>query len=102
VQGDRLPDEAHLLHAEPADPHPSFPRRNRPAARAPAAGSSARLGHAQGLLEPTDLTVQSVARRCGPGSAGNFRAVFREHLGVPPSGYRESFRATDRDAATES
>ncbi|WP_407991985.1 GlxA family transcriptional regulator [Kitasatospora sp. CMC57] len=62
----------------------------------------ARLGHARELLEATDLTVQSVARRCGLGTAGNFRAVFREHVGVAPSVYRESFRATDRGAATQS
>jgi transcriptional regulator GlxA family with amidase domain len=52
----------------------------------------ARLSHARELLESTDLTVVAVAHRCGLGSAANFRALFKEHVGVPPSTYRESFR----------
>jgi transcriptional regulator GlxA family with amidase domain len=51
----------------------------------------ARLGQARGLLEFTDLTVEGVARRCGLGTSANFRALFKEHVGVPPSVYRDTF-----------
>jgi transcriptional regulator GlxA family with amidase domain len=44
------------------------------------------------LLESTDLTVAAVARSCGLGTPANFRTLFREHVGVPPSVYRESFQ----------
>jgi AraC-like DNA-binding protein len=43
------------------------------------------------LLESTDLTVTAVARSCGLGTPANFRTLFKEHVGVPPS-YRESFQ----------
>ena len=52
----------------------------------------ARLSRARELLESTSLTVEAVARRCGLGTAANFRAVFKTHVGVPPSAYRDSFR----------
>ncbi|WP_033222525.1 GlxA family transcriptional regulator [Kitasatospora phosalacinea] len=52
----------------------------------------ARLARARELLESTDLTVEAVARRCGLGTPGNVRALFREHVGVPPSAYRAAFR----------
>lgn len=52
---------------------------------------SARLGRARELLESTDLTVESVARRCGLGTADNLRTLFKRHIGVPPSVYRETF-----------
>jgi len=51
----------------------------------------ARLSHARELLESTDLTVESVARRCGLGTSANFRTLFKEHIGVPPSVYRHTF-----------
>jgi transcriptional regulator GlxA family with amidase domain len=51
----------------------------------------ARLSHARELLESTDLTVAAVARRCGLGTPANFRTLFKEHVGVPPSSYRDSF-----------
>jgi transcriptional regulator GlxA family with amidase domain len=51
----------------------------------------ARLSHARELLESTDLTVEGVARRCGLGTPANFRTLFKEHLGVPPSIYRDTF-----------
>jgi transcriptional regulator GlxA family with amidase domain len=52
----------------------------------------ARLSHARELLESTDLTVEGVARRCGLGTSANFRTLFKEHIGVPPSVYRDTFR----------
>jgi transcriptional regulator GlxA family with amidase domain len=51
----------------------------------------ARLSHARELLESTDLTVEGVARRCGLGTSANFRTLFKEHVGVPPSVYRDTF-----------
>ncbi|NUP35199.1 MAG: helix-turn-helix domain-containing protein [Streptomycetaceae bacterium] len=63
----------------------------------------ARLSHARELLESTDLTVETVARRCGFGTSANFRTLFKTHVGVPPSVYRDTFRhpspggAQDRD-----
>ena len=45
----------------------------------------ARLSHARELLESTDLTVEGVARRSGLGTPANFRTLFKEHIGVPPS-----------------
>ena len=58
----------------------------------------ARLSHARELLESTDLTVEGVARWCGLGTPANFRALFKEHVGVPPSVYRDTFHpARGRD-----
>ncbi|WP_327581829.1 helix-turn-helix domain-containing protein [Nonomuraea sp. NBC_00507] len=51
----------------------------------------ARLSRARELLESTDLTVEGVARRCGLGTPVNFRTLFKEHVGVPPSVYRDTF-----------
>ncbi|MGQ4385159.1 GlxA family transcriptional regulator [Streptomyces sp. SAS_270] len=56
-----------------------------------------RLSHARELLESTDLTVESVARRCGFGTSANFRTLFKTHVGVPPSVYRDTFDRKDRD-----
>jgi transcriptional regulator GlxA family with amidase domain len=51
----------------------------------------ARLSAARELLESTSLTVEAVARRCGLGTPANFRTLFKAHIGVPPSTYRETF-----------
>ena len=51
----------------------------------------ARLDLARELLESTGLTVEAVARRCGLGTPANFRTLFKAHIGVPPSAYRETF-----------
>jgi transcriptional regulator GlxA family with amidase domain len=56
----------------------------------------ARLSHARELLESTDLTVEAVARRCGLGTPANFRTLFRKHVGVPPSVYRDTFHPARR------
>ncbi|MFF3074228.1 GlxA family transcriptional regulator [Kitasatospora sp. NPDC057904] len=53
----------------------------------------ARLGLARELLESSDLTVEAVARRCGLGTPANFRTLFKAHVGVPPSTYRETFNS---------
>ncbi len=51
----------------------------------------ARLTRARELLETGDLTVEAVARHCGLGTPANFRTLFKAHIGVPPSVYRETF-----------
>jgi transcriptional regulator GlxA family with amidase domain len=56
----------------------------------------ARLGLARELLESTSLTVEAVARRCGLGTPANFRTLFKAHIGVPPSTYRQTFNPAPR------
>lgn len=51
----------------------------------------ARLARARELLESGDLTVEAVARHCGLGTPANFRTLFKTHVGIPPSVYRETF-----------
>jgi transcriptional regulator GlxA family with amidase domain len=58
-----------------------------------------RLSRARELLESSDLTVEVVARRCGFGTSANFRTLFKEHVGVPPGVYRDSFRPTTETSA---
>jgi transcriptional regulator GlxA family with amidase domain len=56
----------------------------------------ARLALSRELLESTDLTVEAVARRCGLGTPANFRTLFKAHIGVPPSTYRQTFNPAPR------
>ncbi|MQS14363.1 helix-turn-helix domain-containing protein [Streptomyces kaniharaensis] len=49
---------------------------------------------AQRLLEETDLPVDTIATRCGFGSAVSLRPAFVSRLGVAPREYRRAFRAT--------
>jgi transcriptional regulator GlxA family with amidase domain len=51
-----------------------------------------RVTHAQLLLESTDLGVETVARRCGLGSATALRQHMQATVGVAPSTYRRTFR----------
>lgn len=51
----------------------------------------ARLARSRELLEAGDLTVEAVARHCGLGTPANFRTLFKAHVGVAPSVYRETF-----------
>jgi transcriptional regulator GlxA family with amidase domain len=53
-----------------------------------------RVDHARRLLETTDLPVDQVARQSGFGTAAAFRAQMAAAVGVPPSAYRATFRAT--------
>ncbi|KOU24846.1 hypothetical protein ADK52_13385 [Streptomyces sp. WM6372] len=53
----------------------------------------ARLGLARELLESSDLTVEAVARRCGPGTPATFRTLFKAHVGVPPRTYCGTFHS---------
>jgi transcriptional regulator GlxA family with amidase domain len=52
----------------------------------------ARIDRARELLESCDAPMETVARLCGLGSTANLRALFKRHLGVPPSAYRDTFQ----------
>ena len=50
-----------------------------------------RILRARELLETTGLPVETVARRCGFGSAPTLRTQFRRRLGTTPTEYRSQF-----------
>ncbi|MBH5335311.1 helix-turn-helix domain-containing protein [Streptomyces pactum] len=58
-----------------------------------------RVERARHLLETTDLSVDQVARSAGFGSAGSMRQHLQAALGVSPTAYRRTFRATTGSAA---
>ncbi|MGW1463422.1 GlxA family transcriptional regulator [Streptomyces sp. NPDC002308] len=53
-----------------------------------------RVEHARRLLESSGLSVDQVARQSGFGTATSLRQHFQAALGVPPTVYRRTFRAT--------
>jgi transcriptional regulator GlxA family with amidase domain len=55
----------------------------------------ARLQAACRLLEETDLSIKTVAERCGLGSPPNMRRLFLRRIGVSPADYRDRFRVED-------
>lgn len=56
----------------------------------------ARIDRARELLESCDVPMETVARLCGLGTTANLRTLFKRHLGVPPSAYRDTFQAKVR------
>jgi transcriptional regulator GlxA family with amidase domain len=60
-----------------------------------------RLDRARNLLESTDIALKSVAFDCGFATPERMRGAFQRRLGVSPLQYRESFRATFRDASQD-
>lgn len=50
-----------------------------------------RIDHARRLLETSDLPVETVARRCGFGSAAILRQHFRRVTSTTPTAYRRTF-----------
>ncbi|WP_432093334.1 GlxA family transcriptional regulator [Streptomyces sp. bgisy100] len=58
-----------------------------------------RVERARGLLEDTDLPVDRIARDCGFGTAASLRQHLQAALGVSPTAYRRTFRATSGGAA---
>ncbi len=54
----------------------------------------ARVEAARVLLETGRDGVESIARRCGFGTAEGMRRAFVKEIGVPPSAYRERFTGT--------
>jgi transcriptional regulator GlxA family with amidase domain len=53
---------------------------------------SQRVLEARRLLEETDLPVETIAWRCGFGTAASLREHFRRATATTPSAYRRSFR----------
>ncbi len=59
-----------------------------------------RVEAARRALVESDDPVQTVAGRCGFGTAESLRRAFRRHLGVAPSEYRDRFHTTpERETA---
>ncbi|MGR9106065.1 MAG: GlxA family transcriptional regulator [Gammaproteobacteria bacterium] len=54
---------------------------------------TARLTNASFLLEQTLLPINTIAERCGFGSAENMRRTFLRHRKVSPQDYRKRFRS---------
>ncbi|GLX18603.1 MULTISPECIES: GlxA family transcriptional regulator [Streptomyces] len=54
-----------------------------------------RVERARQLLERTELPVEAVARRAGFGTAQSLRKHVQAALGVSPTAYRRTFRATE-------
>ncbi|MFC9848609.1 helix-turn-helix domain-containing protein [Streptomyces sp. NPDC060223] len=53
---------------------------------------TARLNQARELIEATDLSIERVAARGGPGSGIGIRARFGDALGIAPTEYRRGFQ----------
>jgi transcriptional regulator GlxA family with amidase domain len=54
-----------------------------------------RVDHARRLLEASDLPVETVAQRCGFGSAAILRQHFRRATSTTPTAYRRTFAGGD-------
>jgi transcriptional regulator GlxA family with amidase domain len=54
-----------------------------------------RVDRARSLLESTDLPVETIAHEAGFGSATSLRQHMQDAIGVPPTGYRRTFRASE-------
>lgn len=52
------------------------------------------MERARHLLESTDLSVDEVAREAGFGTAQSMRQHLQAALGVTPTAYRRTFRAS--------
>jgi transcriptional regulator GlxA family with amidase domain len=59
-----------------------------------------RVDHARRLLEASDLPVETVAQRCGFGSAAILRQHFRRVTSTTPTAYRRTFAGSDGHAAS--
>jgi transcriptional regulator GlxA family with amidase domain len=53
-----------------------------------------RVERARNLLESSDLSVDQIAREAGFGTAASMRQHLQAALGVSPTAYRRTFRAT--------
>jgi len=54
--------------------------------------AAARIREARRLLEATDLAVETIAARCGLGSAANLRLHLARDAGTTPTAYRAAYR----------
>jgi transcriptional regulator GlxA family with amidase domain len=57
-----------------------------------------RVDHARRLLEASELPVETVAQRCGFGSAAILRQHFRRVTATTPTAYRRTFAGSDGHA----
>ncbi|HMJ03855.1 MAG TPA: helix-turn-helix domain-containing protein [Conexibacter sp.] len=57
-----------------------------------------RIDHARRLLEGSDLPVETVAQRCGFGSAAVLRQHFRRATATTPTAYRRTFGGSEGHA----
>lgn len=60
-----------------------------------------RVEIARKLLEDTDLSLESIAERCGLGGLVSMRRIFLRHLMTTPSHYRRAFRTALQDCGLE-
>jgi transcriptional regulator GlxA family with amidase domain len=51
-----------------------------------------RIAEARRLLETTDLPVETIASRCGFGTATALRTQFRRNVKTTPTGYRATWK----------
>lgn len=51
-----------------------------------------RMGHAQGLVELSELSMSEISSRVGYGRIHEFSRDFSKHFGVPPTTHRDKFR----------
>jgi transcriptional regulator GlxA family with amidase domain len=54
--------------------------------------TAARVREARRLLEATDLPVETIAERCGLGTAANLRVHLARDAGVTPTAYRAAYQ----------
>ena len=59
-----------------------------------------RVDHARRLLEASELPVETVAQRCGFGSAAILRQHFRRATSTTPTAYRRTFAGSDGHVAS--
>jgi transcriptional regulator GlxA family with amidase domain len=57
--------------------------------------AAVRVEAARRTLETTNLNVDTIASRCGFGTAETMRRTFLRQVGVPPDQYRRRFRLTE-------
>lgn len=62
-----------------------------------------RIAHARQLLEGSQLAIGDVMEQCGFDNPHTFRRVFKKHLGLTPSEYRDQCRLTTEklDSSTD-
>jgi len=58
-----------------------------------------RIENARKYLEDTDMSIESIAERCGLGGLVSMRRTFLRHLMTTPSDYRRSFRTSLKPAS---
>lgn len=54
-----------------------------------------RIKHAVYLLNTSTLSIQDIAEKCGVGDLNYFSRIFRQQVGISPSGYRKMALASE-------